>query len=64
MKYIITVSRDWREYGTIEIEAENEEEAREFARGELIDDTDKIEWNESNMSLLAEDIEKIKPADI
>lgn len=59
LTYKITVYREWKEYGEIEIQAESEDEAQEQARDALNDDDDIIEWHGENMEPGNQDIESI-----
>ena len=48
-KFKITVYKEWTEYGTVEIEAESEDAARDEADEILLSDDGEIEWQGSNM---------------
>jgi hypothetical protein len=44
MKYLVTVYREFREFGTVVIDAPDEEEAKDEANQRLTDGDDGIEW--------------------
>ena len=49
MKFILTVFREWKETGTITVEALDSDDAREQALDSLQTGDDGIEWSGSNM---------------
>lgn len=60
MKYKCTVTQAWIETGTIEIEADSEDEAREVARQMLMDGDESIQWGEMDpQESLVESVEEI-----
>lgn len=46
-KFKVEVSKDWTEYGDVEVEADDEDEARDAALGLLIDGSEDIQWQDS-----------------
>lgn len=49
MKFRAYVSKEWTESGSVEFEADDEDEARERAKELLSVNDDAIEWESSNM---------------
>lgn len=57
MKFKVTVSREWIEYGEVIVEAEDDDEARELVKEMLTDGDETIEWFGNNMEERSSDIE-------
>jgi len=49
MIYTVYVSKEWKEFGEVEIEANDENEARETAMDMLLDGDESIAWQGENM---------------
>lgn len=63
MKFLVKVSREWKEYGTVTIEADSADDARDVAMEMLVDGDDEIEWESENMEPgqdWVEDIEEME----
>lgn len=59
--YKITVYREWREYGYLEIDGvEDEDDAREEARFALATDDDAILWHSDKMEPEGQGIESVE----
>lgn len=61
-KFSVLVSKQWTEYGTIQVEADDELDARELVRDLLSSDDDEFEWDPA-MDPGQTDIEEVTPVD-
>lgn len=50
MKYSVEVYKEWTEYGTVIVEADDIEDARDQATEMLNDGSEDIEWQGENMT--------------
>lgn len=60
MNYLVKVSREWKEFGTVTIEADSADEAREAAMEMLLDGDEGIEWKSENMEPGQDWVEEIQ----
>lgn len=58
-KFKVCVSREWTEYGEIEIDADNAEEARDIVKDMMVDGDADIRWYDS-MDPGKDDIESVE----
>lgn len=63
-KFNVTVYKEWTEYGTILIDADDEDSARDEAAEILSSDESEIEWQCSNMEPGQQGIESCERVDI
>ena len=59
MEWEVEVSQQWTESGTLIVEAESEEDAREIAHEMLCDGDDSIVWASSNMDPGEQTVESV-----
>ena len=59
MEWEVEVSQQWTESGTLIVEAESEEDAREIAHEMLCDGDDSITWLSSNMDPGEQTVESV-----
>jgi hypothetical protein len=57
---MIQVSREWKEYGELLLEAESQDEATELARESLSTDDPGIQWASENMEPGQDHVESIE----
>lgn len=62
MTFIVQVYREWKERGSVNVEAASAEEAKGLVRDMLCDDDEAIEWEGSNMEWRSSDIEGVRKA--
>lgn len=60
MKYKVLFKKYWIEYGSCEIEANSEDEARDLAREMLLDGDDSVGWESDSMEPQEEDVEHVE----
>ena len=60
MRFSVTVFKEWTERGFVDIEAADEDDARDQAKELLADGDDSIYWQGSNMEPGQSDVEHIE----
>jgi hypothetical protein len=62
MRFKVKVSREWTEYGEVEVDAADEDEARDIARDYLSSGDTDIDWD-GNMDPGKDDVESVEELD-